>query len=100
MFEALKDAGTVPGVDAWQVQFAGFDGNSETAQMGYAAYFCSLDRGRFTQLEKGDNFNSHAPSLARYRGQLEEWRACKNPNRLSVEDVKRVAGAASHRGKK
>ena len=99
MFRALKRAGEIPGVEPRHVQFSGFDGNNEGPQISYARYFCSLDRGNFTELEHGDNFNSHMPTLDRYRRQLVKWRASKDRHTLTAEDVKRIAAAAI-RGKK
>lgn len=101
MFQLLKDAaGTgegIPGVEPWQVQFAGFDGNSEGTQMAYVRYVCSLNGGRPTGLETWDDFNSHTPlSLDRYRRQLAEWRASKTTYSLTADDVKRIASAAIH----
>jgi uncharacterized protein YfbU (UPF0304 family) len=107
MFQMLKDVtGTgegIPGVEPWQVQFAGFDGNTEMSRMAYVHYFYSVHGGRSTELERGDDFNSHTPlSLDRYRRQLAEWRASKTTYSLTADDVKRIASAAihpEHRGK-
>jgi len=102
MFRALKDAyEAMPnktGINAWAVTFHGFDGNDRTEgkYMGYARYFCSTGGGRFTELERGDNFNSHFAMLERYRRQLAAWKASAHVNALTEEDVRRIAAAAVH----
>jgi uncharacterized protein len=97
MFEALAkaDADTVPGVDAGQVQFAGYDGTTEPAQLGFARHFSSTVGRLFKVLHRGDDFDSHAPGgLARYRRQLDVWHSCADPDQLTPEDVIKIAGAA------
>lgn len=100
MFRALKDTMTdgvqAGGFERWQIEFAGFDGNNEGRWMAYARYFCSSGPGAFTDLEKGDNFNSHAPMLDRYRRQLAEWRRSKTPYKIETAEVERIARAAIH----
>jgi uncharacterized protein YfbU (UPF0304 family) len=100
MFRVLKDAlariADKTGIDDWAVTFAGFDGNSEAKQLGYARFYCQYDGGRFTELERGDNFNSHIPSLGRYRRQTRAWKESRNENSLTEEDVRRIAAAAIH----
>jgi uncharacterized protein len=97
MFDALRRSGAVEALpeEAWKVQFAGFDGNSETKQMAYAGYFCRSDGGRFGSLAITD-FNSHAPSLERYRRQLRAWNESNDRHQLSAEDIRRIADAAVH----
>ncbi len=52
-----------------QVQFKGFDGNNEGQHLGFAHFFC--DNGeRYKELRI---FNSHFPTLKRYRRMLDEW---------------------------
>lgn len=92
MFRALHDAYTAltdkSGIDEWQVKFHGFDGNNEAKQMGYAAYYCSTDGGRFTELTGKDfSFNSHMPTLARYRIMRDRWEGLGEPVRPSKEQV-------------
>ena len=101
MFRALKDGyDAMPskaGVDDWAVKFSGFDGNGETRYMAYARFYCKGDGGRFTELHGGhDDFNSHAPTLDRYRRQLQAWRASATPYQLTAADVRRIAAEAVH----
>jgi len=94
MFDSLKRAyGSLSdktGIEESRVKFCGFDGNNETKQMGYARYFCTLKGGRFTDLDRGDNFNSHGPTLARYRRMLSEWKKSVDQNNLSKDDIIRI----------
>lgn len=100
MFAALKRSQSLvaddASVESWHLTFSGFDGNNETKQMAYARYFCGLNGGRYTELDRGDNFNSHMPSLERYRRQLREWRKSADPHSLTKEDVIRIAAAAPY----
>jgi len=78
------------GIDEWRVKFAGFDGNYETKQMAYARYFCGLDDGRYQELDRGDDFNSHMPTLDRYRAMVGEWKGSANKYELTKEDIIRI----------
>ncbi len=92
-YESLADKS---GIEEWRVKFRGFDGNNECKQMGYARYFCAIDgphNPRFPEVDQGDNFNSHCPSLGRYRAMLAEWHKSKNEQELTGDDVLRIAGA-------
>lgn len=80
----LKDKS---GIEEWRVTFAGFDGNHETKQMAYARYYCRSGGGRFQDLERGDNFNSHMPVLDRYRKMLAEWKRIGQKRDLTKEDI-------------
>ena len=92
-FEALADK---TGIDAYQVQFFGFSGNEETMQMAYARY-CRKRHG-YTNLDGGnDNFNSHIPSLARYRAMLVEWKSLGVKQTYTKEEIQRVVNG-KHRG--
>jgi uncharacterized protein YfbU (UPF0304 family) len=57
--ERLKDAN-----NGYLPKFAGFDGNNESSLMGIASFFVE-EMGRFSRFKKRD-FNSHAPTAARY----------------------------------
>jgi len=92
-YEALDDKS---GIEEWTVKFSGFDGNNETKQMAYARCFCSLDGGRFTELDRGDDFNSHSPVLDAYRRMLIEWRNSEDRYHLSEDDLVRITSARFH----
>lgn len=89
-YEALADKS---GIDENHIKFRGFSGNDETKQMAYARYFCSTDGGRFTDLDRGDDFNSHFPMLDVYRRVLREWNKSVDKNNLSKEDLIRITSA-------
>jgi uncharacterized protein YfbU (UPF0304 family) len=99
MFQSLQrayeDLPDKSEIEESRVKFAGFDGNNEGTQWAYTRYLCNLDGGRFTSLERGDNFNSHWPVLDRYRAMLSEWKKSQSKHQLSKEDVIRITGAAS-----
>jgi uncharacterized protein YfbU (UPF0304 family) len=97
MFESLKRAyeglSDKSEINEWEIKFAGFDGNNEGSQMAYARYFCTYRGERFTSIDKGDNFNSHIPTLAMYRRMMDEWRNSRDKYNLSKEDILRIASA-------
>jgi uncharacterized protein YfbU (UPF0304 family) len=95
LHRAYEDLPDKSEIEESRIKFAGFDGNNEGAQWAYTMYFCNLDGGRFTSLERGDNFNSHWPVLDHYRAMLSEWEKSQNKRQLSKEDVLRITGAAS-----
>jgi uncharacterized protein len=86
-YDALKDKS---GIEESRVTFVGFDGNNETTLMGYTRWFCDSDGGRFKELNRGDDFNSHDPMLANYRAMLTEWEKSKDKNRLTKDDIIRI----------
>jgi uncharacterized protein YfbU (UPF0304 family) len=92
-YDALEDKSEI---EEWTARFDGFDGNNETKQMAYARYFCSLDGGRFTELDRGDDFNSHTPVLDAYRRMLIEWRNSEDRYHLSKDDLVRITSARFH----
>ncbi|MBV9958193.1 MAG: YfbU family protein [Acidobacteria bacterium] len=97
MFRALKYSfkalDNKSGIEEWQIDFAGFDGNSEGKQMVYAKYFCNSEGGKFTELNIGDDFNSHCPTIDRYRRMLAEWEKSSDRNKLMREDILRIISA-------
>jgi uncharacterized protein YfbU (UPF0304 family) len=93
MFEAIRRVEDKSGIDEWRTKFGGFDGNNEAAQMGFARYFCENGH-RFAELDKGDNFNSHCPTLQRYRPMLREWKSSKDKYNLTRNDLVRITSVA------
>jgi uncharacterized protein YfbU (UPF0304 family) len=79
-------------LDPKKLSFPGFDGNNETAFMGFARYLMQ-DR-RFTTLRVAStDFNSHRATRDRYEKMLAEWRrmgGTKRPPDLSAEEIHRV----------
>ncbi|HQT89599.1 MAG TPA: YfbU family protein [Acidiphilium sp.] len=69
-------------------KFLGFDGNHETEYMGIASFLVEK-LGRFSSF-KGRDFNSHSPSVDRYRrmfSKFEEMRISLIGQELTVEQV-------------
>jgi uncharacterized protein YfbU (UPF0304 family) len=77
-------------IEPASIQFLGFDGNNEGKQMLFAQYFCDLEGGRFTELGDPSGFNSHIPTLERYRGMVGKWKRSSDVNHLSREDILRI----------
>lgn len=92
-YEALDDKS---GIEEWTVKFSGFDGNNETKQLAYGRFFCSSDGGRFQDLDRPKDFNSHSPVLAGYRRMLGEWRRSADKYHLDRDDVIRISSARIH----
>jgi uncharacterized protein YfbU (UPF0304 family) len=92
-FNSLEDK---PSVQEHDIRFRGFDGNNETKYMLYAQFFCDSQGGRFEDLDRGDNFNSHLPSLDMYRRQLVEWNRSKDKHKLTKEEIERIVAEAVH----
>ena len=86
-YEKLPDKA---GIEPQHIQFLGFDGNNETKQMTYARFYCLSGGGRFPEVSRGDDFNSHFPMLPQYRRMLAEWKKSEDTNQLSAEDILRI----------
>jgi uncharacterized protein YfbU (UPF0304 family) len=83
------------GIEDHRVRFAGFDGNDavEGTMMAYARWYCNSHGGRFKDLDRGDDFNSHALMLDSYRSMLKEWEKSADKNRLTKDDIIRITSA-------
>jgi uncharacterized protein len=89
-YEALADKS---GVDRDLIKFPGFDGNYEAAYLGFCRYFVNQpDEKRFKELAKGDDYNSHMPTLDRYAAMLDEWNRSTDPQHLTKGDIQRISG--------
>ncbi len=88
-YDALDDKA---GIETHSVHFLGFDGNNEGKQMAYARYFCESDGRKFADLDHHDDFNSHMPTLGRYRAMLAVWKETLK-HELPKEDIIRVVSA-------
>jgi uncharacterized protein YfbU (UPF0304 family) len=86
-WEALADRS---GIDEYRTRFDGFDGNRELAQMEYCRYYCGLGGGRFRELPRGDDFNSHTERLPRYQRMLAEWQKSADVHTLTRDDLLRI----------
>ena len=84
-------------VDDERVKFRGFDGNNESSQLSYTSYFV-VELDRFQELlygKKYSYFNSHMPTLDKYRRMLNVWKDFGTPNkmRLSMEQIEQILEA-------
>ena len=87
-FERLEDAGDITASD---LTFLGFDGNDqiEGSYMAYAQYVCH-DDNQYSQVDRGDAFNSHMPMLSRYQRMLAAWRQI-DPDRIRLLTAAEIA---------
>jgi len=98
MYRAIAYAVKRHGVelDTMWFPFPGFDGNAETAQMAYTRYFVNR-LGRYGELEEqgvDPSFNSHLPTLPKYRNMLHVWREEFNKSHdLSSDQVQALLAA-------
>lgn len=70
-YEALDDKS---GINAYWIEFPGFDGNEESHLLGYCRHVCRKGSGKYEELNRGrDDFNSHAALLGGYRRMLRLW---------------------------
>jgi uncharacterized protein YfbU (UPF0304 family) len=79
----------------WWTKFKGFDGNNETEQYSYA-YYVIMDLERFTELRydaEYPDFNSHMPTLEKYRRMLAEWRRTDNSFQLDRTQLTNILRA-------
>jgi uncharacterized protein len=99
MFSALEQSyerlGEKPDIEEHAVRFLGFDGNHETAQLGYASFLIHKE-GKFQELaERGDRLNSHMPVLGAYRRMRGVWEELPVETRyeLSADNIRRIVAA-------
>jgi hypothetical protein len=77
------------------LKFKGFDGNNESHLMSYCQYFI-IDLQRYEELTYGaefPDFNSHMPSIEKYRKMLEVWNSLNVKNHLPVNTLKNILEA-------
>jgi len=68
------------------LRFPGFDGNNESHHLSYAHYFI-VDLGRYEELHEGQDtpdFNSHGPTLWKYRAMLAVWQTFPTPEKFNL----------------
>jgi len=83
-YEVLDDK---TAIEEWRTWFPGFDGDEETTYMGYARFVVEKER-RFTDLKPNtEDFNSHMPTLERYRRMIPVWKSIDNHDQLTREDI-------------
>ncbi|MEH7480250.1 YfbU family protein [Neobacillus drentensis] len=91
-YSNLEDKGEL--IDS-KVNFPGFDGNNETAFLGYARYFIR-DLGRFDELKENAtfrDFNSHRPMVPKYRRMVSAWKSTNDQYNLTIDDISTILNA-------
>ena len=84
---SYEDLADKAGIEERRTVFPGFDGNHEPEYLSYAHYLVNKER-LFTSLKLGsDGFNSHAPSVDRYRRQVEKWKSMGEERNLTPEAI-------------
>lgn len=86
-------------IEAWTIEFRGFDGNNETTHMSVAQFLVEkMDRfARFA----GREFNSHAPSLGMAGRMFEVYEplragvGLRRDPRLNADELRRISAAAT-----
>ena len=89
-FDSLIDK---TGIEAYQVEFHGFGGNSEWLQLGYAEHLCEANN-QFPRVVRKDDLDSHMPLLPKYKKMLELWNNMPNKNKFTREDIIRLIGVS------
>lgn len=75
------------------IEFAGFDGNEEIELYAFVGWFLNWGHGRFTELGKQNDYNSHTPMMETYRRMLEVWSRLGRRQQLSLEEIKQIIDA-------
>jgi len=87
-YDALQDKS---GLEEWKVRFGGFCGNTEASYLKYARYLVE-QADTFSYVVKDKKYNSHAPSLWRYRPMVERWQGAGSPRRMTKETILKNLG--------
>src|SRR5215212_668015 len=83
-YEALDDK---TGIEESRTWFPGFDGEQETTHMGYARYVFEKEH-RFAHLMPStEDFDSHVPTVQRYRRMIPVWKSIDDHDQLTREDI-------------
>lgn len=77
--------------DVERVKFEGFDGNNESQQLGFAKFF-TRDGDKYKELQI---FNSHFPTLQRYRKMLAEWERMGRKPQLTKDQIESILDAGT-----
>jgi len=89
LFHSVQE---LPDEQKVSISFHGFDGNNETDYMAYTRFYIDeLQRySELTEIAQSKDFNSHYPTLRRYRLMLNEWNQCADKNNLTREEIERI----------
>ena len=81
-------------IEKHDVDFTGFDGNSETSYLSYVRYILEeLKRyGWIKDFHGGDYFNSHMPMLGTYEKMLQRFKNIPREDRykMSVQQIESI----------
>jgi uncharacterized protein YfbU (UPF0304 family) len=96
MFVALRTSHAAladrSGIAEEDIAFQGFDGSTETMYMSYTRFLVD-QKGMFTNLPRGEDFNSHVPVLDAYRRMLGAWSRSTYRYNLSRDDIIRIVAS-------
>ena len=88
-YDALQDKSDIA---VQRIEFPGFDGNYEAAYLGFCRHFINEpSKKRFAELAKGNDYDSHMPTLDRYAAMLDEWNRSADRHRLTKTDIQRIS---------
>lgn len=89
MFDALQRAFRTLddpyGMEAYQLQFPGFDGKTEADYLGYSHFALEREK-RYENLDTSRNLDTGQPMLRAYRRMLDEWKK-RGRSRLERGDL-------------
>lgn len=75
-----------------RVKFGGFDANNEATHLSYARFLVD----KMGQCKELHIFNSHMPTLAQYRSQLQKWNELNNTHYLKTEQIEQLLAAKKY----
>ena len=79
--------------DIERVKFNGFDANNESDHLSFAKFF-TKDGEKYQELQV---FNSHMPTLERYRKMLAEWDRMERKQQLTKVQIESILEAGTFR---
>ncbi len=85
-------------IDAKQLEFEGFDGNSSSGRLGYAR-FLILTQERWQEVLEGRpdfDLNSHRQVIEMYRRMLQVWKEIDDKFNLKKDEIKNIIEAKIH----
>lgn len=80
-------------------RFAGYDGNTESKFMAFAAFTVErLERFQYLNLPQDGSWNSHMPTKDIYQRMMTKWKEIPRPKRyeLSPENVEEILNASDY----
>lgn len=87
-------------IEEYKVRFAGFDGNNECKQLAFAEFFIKK-LNRFQELFYGEpnrSFNSHCPTMYKYKPMLEKWYKMERAFELSKKQLIEILDTKAKNG--